>query len=191
MSEFIIVIISSALFNNVVLVQFLGAAPILAAAGRFNHALSLSILISLVLISSAIFNHLVDMWILQPAGLISIRLLIFAVVIALHVMLLGVLLRWRRPLLHRQLGLHLTLIAANTAVLGSSLLIIARNGTLVDTIIFALGSAAGFSLVMLLFSAMHERLNSAAVPVPFRGAAISLISAGLMALGFMGFVGLV
>ncbi len=191
MSEIFLVIVSSALINNIVLVQFLGAAPVLAAADRFNHALSLSILSSVVLISSVIFNHLIDTWILQPAGLTAIRLLIFALGIALHVMLLGVLLRRHLPLLHRRLGLNLTLIAANTAVLGSSMLVVNRDGTFIDSVSFAVGSATGFSLVMLMFSAMHDRLNSAAVPLPFRGAAISLISAGLMALGFMGFVGLV
>jgi electron transport complex protein RnfA len=190
-SEFMLVIISAALINNVVLTQFLGAAQVLAAADRFNHALSLSLLSSVVLISSTMFNYMIDTSILQPAGLTAIRLVIFAVIIVLHVMLLEVVLRSRWPLLHQQLGLNLLLITANTAVLGSSLLIVAEEGDLIDTLGFAVGSAAGFSLVMLTFSAMHDRLNSAAVPLPFRGAAISLISAGLMALGFMGFVGLV
>jgi len=190
-SELILVIISSALINNVVLVQFLGVASILAAADRFHHALSLSMLSSLVLISSAILNYLIDTWIIKPAGLTSIRLLVFTLIVALHVMLMGVLLRWRLPLLHRQLGSNLILVAANTAVLGTSLLIVTRDGNLIDTLGFAAGSAAGLALVMLMFSAMHDRLNSAAVPLPFRGAAISLISAGLMALGFMGFVGLI
>jgi len=183
--------VSAALVNNLVLTQLLGAAQVLVAADRFNHALSLSLLSSIVLISSTMINYLIDISILQPAGITAIRLVIFIVIIGLHVMLLEAVLRWRWHLLHRQLGLNLLLVTANTGVLGTSLLIVVGDGDLIDTLGFAVGSAAGFSLVMLMFSAMQDRVNSAAVPLPFQGAAISIISAGLMALGFMGFVGLI
>ena len=191
MSELILIIVSAALVNNLVLTQLLGAAQVLVAADRFNHALSLSLLSSIVLISSTMINYLIDISILQPAGITAIRLVIFIVIIGLHVMLLEAVLRWRWHLLHRQLGLNLLLVTANTGVLGTSLLIVVGDGDLIDTLGFAVGSAAGFSLVMLMFSAMQDRVNSAAVPLPFQGAAISIISAGLMALGFMGFVGLI
>ena len=191
MSEIILIIVSAALVNNLVLTQFLGAAQVLVATDRFNHVLSLSLLSSIVLISSTMINYLIDTSILQPAGITAIRLVIFIVIIGLHVMLLEAVLRWRWPLLHRQLGLNLLLVTANTGVLGTSLLIVVGDGDLIDTLGFSVGSAAGFSLVMLMFSAMQDRLNSAAVPLPFQGAAISLISVGLMALGFMGFVGLI
>jgi Na+-translocating ferredoxin:NAD+ oxidoreductase subunit A len=190
-SELILIIVSAALVNNLVLTQLLGAAQVLVAADRFNHALSLSLLSSIVLISSTMINYLIDISILQPAGITAIRLVIFIVIIGLHVMLLEAVLRWRWHLLHRQLGLNLLLVTANTGVLGTSLLIVVGDGDLIDTLGFAVGSAAGFSLVMLMFSAMQDRVNSAAVPLPFQGAAISIISAGLMALGFMGFVGLI
>jgi electron transport complex protein RnfA len=139
---------------------------------------------------SAALSWMVYHWLLMPLGLDYLRTLAFIVVIATVVQLTETVMTGKNPRLYRVLGIYLPLITANCAVLGVPLLNIANGYNFVESLLFGAGSAFGFSLVLILFAGIRERVEGADVPVYFRGAAIAMVTAGLMALAFMGFAGL-
>jgi electron transport complex protein RnfA len=143
-----------------------------------------------VLTLSTSLSYLINRWFLLPFELEYLRTLSFIVVIAVVVQFTEVVIRRQSPLLHRVLGLYLPLITSNCAVLGVALLSTQRQHSLLDAMIYGFAAAVGFTLVLVLFSLMRERLELADVPAPFKGSAIALISAGIMSLAFMGFSGL-
>lgn len=193
MADFLAIVVGAALVNNFVLLQFLGVVTLFDSrvSGRIDTALAMSIATALVLMISALLNHFLYYHLLLALQLEYLRLVAFMLVIGVQVTLIDVFIRRRYALLHRRLGNALPLLAANTAILGAALLSLNKEYTLLETMAQATGAAIGFTVVMMLFAGMQQRLQTAAVPMPFRGAAISLISAGLMALGFLGFEGLV
>ncbi len=190
MSELGLILVGALLVNNFVLAQFLGLCPFMGVTKSLSSALAMGLATTFVLTLSATVCFLVYHGLLVPLGLTWLNIIVFIVVIAGVVQYTELYLRAASPLLHGSLGIYLPLITTNCAVLGVALLAVGGNLTLAGTIIFSAGAAAGFALVMVLFGAVRERLEGADVPAPFKGAPIALITAGIMSLGFMGFVGL-
>lgn len=193
MADFLAIVVGAALVNNFVLLQFLGMVTLFDArvSGRMDTALAMSVATGLILLFSALLNHLLYYFLLVPLELEYLRLVIFMLIIGTQVTLIDVFIRRRYALLHERLGNALPLLAANTAILAAAVLSLNKEYSLVQTMAQAIGAAIGFAIVMMLFAGIQQRLQTAAVPTPFRGSAISLISAGLMALGFLGFEGIV
>ncbi len=192
MSELVLIMVSAILVNNFVLVQFLGLCPFMGVSNKLESAMGMSLATTFVLTLASICSYLTYTYLLVPMGLEFLKTISFILVIAVVVQFTEMVVRKVSPLLHRVLGVFLPLITSNCAVLGVALLNSNRlNSSLVDSATYGFGAAIGFSLVLILFSAMRERIAVADVPVPFRGAAIGMISAGLMSLAFMGFTGLI
>jgi electron transport complex protein RnfA len=157
---------------------------------RLDAAWGLSLATAFVLTLSAGLSWSLQTWLLTPLGLDHLRTLGFILVIAAVVQFTELLMRARAPLLYRVLGLYLPLITTNCAVLGVALLNVQARHSLMEALLYGFGAAIGFALVLLLFAAMRVRLANADVPASFRGSPIGLITAGLMALAFMGFAGI-
>ena len=188
--EIALILLGTVLVNNFVLVQFLGLCPFVGVSNRLDAALGMGVATTFVLTLAAFLGHLVERWLLAPFALEHLRTLAFIVVIAAVVQFTEIVIRRRSPLLHRVLGLYLPLITTNCAVLGVALLGAARGLGLRDSVLSGFGAAAGFTLVLVLFAAIRERVDAADVPAPFRGASVALITAGLLSLAFTGFAGL-
>lgn len=191
MQDIGIILISAVLVNNFVLVQFLGLCPFMGVSNKLETAIGMSSATTFVLTLAAISSYLVNAWILEPLGLIYLRTIAFILVIAVVVQFTRMFIEKSSPLLYRVLGVFLPLITTNCAVLGVALQNTMRDRTFMEASLYGFGAALGFSMVLVLFAAMRERLAAADIPVPFRGAAIGMITAGLMSLAFMGFTGLV
>jgi Na+-translocating ferredoxin:NAD+ oxidoreductase subunit A len=153
--------------------------------------LGMSLATAFVLTLASVAGYLVNQYILVPLGVEYLRTIAFILVIAAMVQFTELVVRRTSPLLHQVLGIFLPLITSNCAVLGVALLNVQEAHGFLESAVYGFGAAAGFSLVLIAFSAMRERIAAADVPVPFRGAAIALITAGMMSLAFMGFSGLV
>lgn len=190
MTDLGLILLGALLINNFVLAQFLGLCPFMGITRSMDTALATGLATTFVLSLAAVLSHLLYHGILVPLGLTYLNILLFIVVIAGVVQLIQVYLRATSPLLHQLLGIYLPLITSNCAVLGVTLLAINQSLTLLETLVFAIGAAAGFTLVMVLFGALREQLEHAPVPAAFRGTPLALISAGLMSLAFMGFQGI-
>ena len=190
MQELGLIFVGALLVNNFVLAQFLGLCPFLGVTGQYRPAVAMGMATAFVLTLSAATANVLHTYLLAPLGLEFLRIIVFIVVIASMVQLTERVLRSTSPLLHQVLGIYLPLITTNCAVLGVALLAIAQDLTFARTVVYSLGAAAGFSLVMALFAALRERLDHASVPAPFQGAPIALVTAGILSMAFMGFAGL-
>lgn len=191
LTEFILLLISTVLVNNFVLVQFLGLCPFMGVSGKLETAIGMSMATTFVLTLASVCSYLIETYLLAALGLEYLRTLSFILVIAVVVQFTEMVVQKTSPTLYRLLGIFLPLITTNCAVLGVALLNIKEQHSLMESAIYGFGAAVGFSLVLILFSAMRERLAAADVPSPFKGASIAMITAGLMSLAFMGFTGLV
>jgi len=184
-----LIIISAALVNNFVLVQFLGLCPFLGVSNKIEGALGMALATAFVLTLASLASYCLTAWVLEPLGLDYLRIVAFIVVIAGLVQLTEVAMRHAAPMLHRVLGIYLPLITSNCAVLGVALLNVRERHNLLESALYGFGAALGFGGVLVLLAAARTRLAMADVPESFRGAPIGLITAGLMALAFMGFAG--
>ncbi|WIO75101.1 electron transport complex subunit RsxA [Porticoccaceae bacterium LTM1] len=191
MQEFALILISAILVNNFVLVQFLGLCPFMGVSNKLESAIGMSMATTFVLTLASMASYIVNTWLLQPLGLEYLRTIAFIMVIAAVVQFTKLFIEKASPLLYRVLGVFLPLITTNCAVLGVALQNTIRSHNFFHSTLYGFGAAIGFSLVLILFTAMRERLAVADVPTPFKGAAIAMITAGLMSLAFMGFAGLV
>ncbi len=191
MTEIILLLIGTVLVNNFVLVQFLGLCPFMGVSGKLETAIGMSMATTFVLTIASMSSYLVEVYILTPLGIEYLRTLSFILVIAVVVQFTEMVVHKTSPTLYRLLGIFLPLITTNCAVLGVALLNITEQHNFIESIIYGFGAALGFSLALILFSAMRERLAAADVPAPFKGASIAMITAGLMSLAFMGFTGLI
>jgi electron transport complex protein RnfA len=189
MTELLLIIVAAALVNNFVLVQFLGLCPFMGASRRLEGAVGMGLATGFVLTTASGLSYVIDRWLLIPFGLEYLRLIAFIIVIGASVQLAELLLRKLSPLLYRVLGLYIPLIASNCAVLGVALLNSTASRSFVAALFYGAGAALGFGLVLVLLAGIRERLEFADVPNPFRGASIALITAGIMALAFLGFAG--
>jgi electron transport complex protein RnfA len=191
MIEILLLLLSTVLVNNFVLVQFLGLCPFMGVSGKLETAMGMSMATTFVLTVASMSSYLVESYILQPLGIEYLRTLSFILVIAVVVQFTEMVVRKTSPSLYRLLGIFLPLITTNCAVLGVALLNTTKQHNFLESIVYGFGAAVGFSFVLILFSAMRERLTAADVPMPFKGASIAMITAGLMSLAFMGFTGLI
>jgi len=190
MAELLLLLLSAALFNNFVLAQFLGLCPFMGVTQNSGTAIAMSLATAFVLTLAATLGWLVYHHLLIPLGATYLNIIVYIVVIATAVQFTELYLRATSPLLHQLLGIYLPLITTNCAVLGVVLLAEQRSLSLLATMVFALGAALGFSLVLTLFASLRERLQHNDVPAAFQGAPIALVTAGLLALGFLGFAGM-
>lgn len=190
MVEYFLLLIGTVLVNNFVLVKFLGLCPFMGVSGKLESAIGMSMATTFVLTIASLCSFLVNEYLLVPLGIEYLRTLSFILVIAVVVQFTELVVRSTSPALYRMLGIFLPLITTNCAVLGVALLNTNEQHNFIDSIIYGFGAALGFSLVLILFSAMRERIAAADVPLPFKGASIAMITAGLMSLAFSGFTGL-
>lgn len=190
MTEIIVILISTVLVNNFVLVRFLGLCPFLGVSGNLEAAVGMSLATAFVLTLSSATAYLLHQYVLVPLQLEYLRTLSFILVIAASVQFTEIMVRRLSPMLNQVLGIYIPLIATNCAVLGVALLNVQQAKGFVQSVFYGFGASLGFALVLVLFAAVRERLEVADVPAPFRGAAIALMTAGLMSLAFMGFSGM-
>jgi len=190
MSEFFLILVSTALVNNVVLAKFLGLCPVMGVSKRMDGALGMGLATTFVLMLAALASWMLEHWLLVPLGLGFLRILSFILVIAATVQFVEMVVRKTSPALYQLLGIYLPLITTNCAVLGVALLNVQEGYGLLASLLYAFGSALGFTLVMLIFAGLRERLALAQVPAAFAGVPIAFITIGLLSLAFMGFSGL-
>jgi electron transport complex protein RnfA len=191
MTEYALILISTVLVNNFVLAKFLGLCPFMGVSKKLETATGMALATTFVLTLSSVCAYLTNEYLLAPLGLEYLRTLTFILVIAVVVQFTEMVVHKTSPVLYQVLGIFLPLITTNCAVLGVALLNVQQEFGFIASALYGFGAAVGFSLVLILFAAMRERIIVADVPAPFRGPAIALITAGLMSLAFMGFSGLV
>ena len=190
MKEIGLILVGTVLVNNIVLVRFLGLCPFMGVSRRLETAAGMALATAFVLTIATALTYVLYTYVLAPLGLEYLKIILFLLVIAAVVQFTEIVVHRTSPLFYQVLGIYLPLITSNCAILGIALLNIEESRTFVAAIAFGLGTAAGFALVLVLFTALRERIAAADVPGPFKGAAIGLITAGLMALAFMGLAGL-
>ncbi|EMM6940498.1 electron transport complex subunit RsxA [Morganella morganii] len=191
MADYLLLFVGTVLVNNFVLVKFLGLCPFMGVSKKLETAIGMGFATTFVMTLASVCSWLMDTFILIPLDILYLRTLSFILVIAVVVQFTEMVVRKTSPALYRLLGIFLPLITTNCAVLGVALLNINLSHNFLQSAVYGFGAAAGFSLVMVLFAAIRERLATANVPAPFRGASVGLVTAGLMSLAFMGFSGLV
>ncbi|MEL6090934.1 electron transport complex subunit RsxA [Plesiomonas shigelloides] len=191
MTEYLLLLIGTVLVNNFVLVKFLGLCPFMGVSKKLETAIGMGLATTFVLTLASVCSYLMDRFILIPFGIGYLRTLSFILVIAVVVQFTEMVVRKSSPALYRLLGIFLPLITTNCAVLGVALLNTNLAHNFMQSIVYGFGAAVGFSLVLVLFAALRERIALADIPAPFKGSSIALITAGLMSLAFMGFTGLV
>jgi electron transport complex protein RnfA len=191
MTEYALILISTVLVNNFVLVKFLGLCPFMGVSRKLETAMGMGLATTFVLTLSSVSSYLVNAYILVPLDVEYLRTIAFILVIAAVVQFTEMVMHKTSPLLYQVLGIFLPLITTNCAVLGVALLNIQEQHSFVESALYGFGAAVGFSLVLVLFAAVRERVAVADVPAPFQGNAVALITAGLMSMAFMGFAGLV
>jgi electron transport complex protein RnfA len=190
MTSYLFIILGAVLVNNVVLVRILGLCPFMGVSKKLETAAGMGAATTFVLTLGCGTSFVIDRWLLIPNQLEYLRTLSFIVTIAAIVQLTELVIQKTSPLLHQVLGIYLPLITTNCAVLGIPLLNISLRHNFLESLLFGFGSALGFSLALILFAGIRERLEAADIPIHFRGTAIAMITAGLMSLAFMGFAGL-
>ncbi len=191
MAEYALILISTILVNNIVLVKFLGLCPFMGVSRKLETAIGMGLATTFVLTLSSVSSYLINEYLLAPLGIEFLRTISFIFVIAVVVQFTELVVHKTSPLLYQVLGIFLPLITTNCAVLGVALLNVQESHGFIESGLYGFGAAVGFSLVLVIFASMRERIEVADVPEPFQGAAIGLITAGLMSMAFMGFASLV
>lgn len=190
--EFLLIFISAIFVNNIVLSQFLGICPFLGVSKKIDTALGMGMAVAFVLTLSTIVTYLVQKTVLVPFGLEYLQTIAFVLIIAALVQIVEIVLKKVSPVLYQALGIFLPLITTNCAVLGVAILVIQKNFTLMQSIVYAFSTAVGFSLALVVFAGLREQLSLVNVPKGMRGVrgvSIVLVTAGLLSLAFMGFSG--
>lgn len=188
--HYFLIIISTVLVNNIVLVKILGLCPFMGVSKKLETSISMSAATAFVLTIGSMTSWAISHYLLEPNDLVYLRTLSFIVVIAGVVQFTEMVMEKNFPLLYQLLGIFLPLITTNCAVLGIPLLNAQSSHTLIESALFGFGGGIGFSIVLILFASLRERLEGAEIPTPFKGAAIALVTASIMSLAFMGFAGL-
>ena len=191
MTSYLLILISTVFVNNIVMVKILGLCPFMGVSKKLEAAISMGAATTFVLTLASGSSYLIDHFLLAPFQLEYLRTLSFIVVIAGIVQFTEMVVQKTSPVLHQVLGIYLPLITTNCAVLGIPLLNVQEKHNFIESLFFGMGGAIGFTLVLVLFAGIRERLEGADVPGIFKGSAIAMITAGLMSLSFMGFSGLV
>lgn len=188
--HYIMILIGTVLVNNIVLVKILGLCPFMGVSKKLEASIGMAGATAFVLSIGSMTSWGINQYLLEPNGLQYLRTLSFIVIIAGVVQLTEMVMEKNFPPLYQGLGIFLPLITTNCAVLGIPLLNAQASHSFAESLFFGLGGAIGFSLVLILFASIRERLEAADVPVTLRGSAIAMVTAALMSLAFMGFAGL-
>ncbi|MDA3868917.1 MAG: electron transport complex subunit RsxA [Gammaproteobacteria bacterium] len=191
MTEYALILLSTILVNNFVLVKFLGLCPFMGVSRKVETAIGMALATTFVMTLASVSSYLINQYILAPLGIEFMRTIMFILVIAVVVQFTEMVVQKTSPLLHNVLGIFLPLITTNCAVLGVALLNVQEQHGFLQSLFYGFGAAAGFSMILILFAAMREKIAAADVPEIFQGSAIALITAGIMSLAFMGFNGLI
>ncbi len=188
--EYILIIISAIFVNNVVLAQFLGVCPFLGVSNRVSTSMGMGAAVIFVITIAALVVYLLQYYVLVPLGIEYMQTIVFILVIAALVQMVEIILKKISPALYQALGVFLPLITTNCAVLGVAISLVTKEYGLLDSVIFSIATALGFMLALVLFAGLRERLELEDVPKAFKGTPIALITAGILAMAFMGFSGL-
>ena len=187
--EYILIFISAIFVNNIILSQFLGICPFLGVSKKVDTALGMGAAVAFVLTLATIVTYLLQTYVLNPFGLQYLQTLSFILVIASLVQMVEIVLKKVSPALYQALGIFLPLITSNCAVLGAATLVMQKDSSLIQSIVYAFSTAIGFALAMVVFAGLREQLSLVRVPKGMQGMAIVLVTAGLLSLAFMGFSG--
>jgi electron transport complex protein RnfA len=191
MVTLILILISTVFVNNFVLSRFLGICPFLGVSKKVDTALGMGMAVIFVMTVASVVTWFIQYFILNRFGLEYLQTIAFILVIASLVQLVEMVIQKSSPVLYQSLGIFLPLITTNCAVLGVAVLNIQKSYNFLESIVFAIGAGLGFTLAMVLFAGLRERIDLCPVPKSFRGTAVALVTAGLLSLAFMGFAGLV
>ncbi|MDD2995379.1 MAG: electron transport complex subunit RsxA [Paludibacter sp.] len=189
--SYILIFISAVFVNNIVLAQFLGICPFLGVSKKIETALGMSGAVAFVMTIATIFTYLVMKLVLEPFGLQFLQTISYILIIAFLVQMVEIILKKVSPVLYQALGVFLPLITTNCAILGVALLVIQKDLNLLESVVYAISTAIGFGLALVLFAGIREQLGMTKIPKGLNGTPISLITAGLLAMAFMGFAGIV
>lgn len=190
MESYLLILVGTVFVNNIVLVKILGLCPFMGVSKKLEAAIGMGVATTFVLTLGSGSSYLISQYLLGP-DLSYLTTISFIVVIAGIVQFTEMVVKKVSPVLYQVLGIYLPLITTNCAVLGIPLLNLQQNHNFMQSLLFGMGGAVGFSMVLILFAAMRERLEAADIPAPFRGSSIAMVTAGLMSMAFMGFSGLV
>lgn len=191
MTQYLLLLISTVLVNNFVLVKFLGLCPFMGVSKKLEPAIGMGVATTFVLTLTSALSYLVHYYVLVPLQAGYLDTLAFILVIAVVVQFTEMVIHKNSPDLYRILGIYLPLITTNCIVLGLALLNITAQHNFLQSIVYGFGGGLGFMLVLVLFASLRERIAAADIPLPFQGSAIGMVTAGLMALAFLGFSGLI
>ena len=189
--DYIIIFIAAVFINNVVLAQFLGICPFLGVSKKVETAIGMGLAVTFVLTISTIVTFLIQKYLLDTFGLGYLQTIVFILIIAALVQMVEIILKKISPSLYQALGVFLPLISTNCAILGVAILVIQKEYNLLQSIVFAISTALGFALALIIFAGIREQLERSNVPSSLKGIPIALITAGLLAMAFMGFSGIV
>ncbi len=188
---YILIFISAVFVNNIVLSQFLGICPFLGVSKRIETALGMSGAVAFVMTIATVVTYLIQKFILEPFNIGFLQTLTYILIIAALVQMVEIILKKVSPALYQALGVFLPLITTNCAILGVAILVIQKDMNLIESVVFAISTAVGFGLALVLFAGIREQLGMTRLPKMIEGTPISLITAGLLAMAFMGFAGIV
>jgi len=191
MTEYALILVSTILVNNFVLAKFLGLCPFMGVSRKLETAIGMGLATTFVLTLSSVCSYLANEFILEPFALEYLRTIVFILIIAVVVQFTEMFVHKTSPVLYNVLGIFLPLITTNCAVLGVALLNTQEQNNFIESLLYGFGAAIGFTMILVLFAAIRERVDQADVPEPFKGNAIALFTAGFMSLAFMGFSGLI
>ncbi len=187
--EYVLMFISAVFVNNIVLSQFLGICPFLGVSKKIDTSVGMGVAVAFVLTLATIVTFVLQKYVLNPLGLQYLQTIAFILVIASLVQMVEIVLKKVSPSLYQALGIFLPLITTNCCVLGVAILVIQKDYSLLESIVYALSTAIGFALALVVFAGMREHLELVAIPKGMRGISIVLIAAGILSLAFMGFSG--
>lgn len=190
MLAYISIIITAIFVNNIVFAQFLGICPFLGVSKRLSSAVGMGMAVTFVMVIATVVTYLLQMYVLVPLGITFLQTIVFILVIAALVQVLEIIMKKTMPVLYQALGVFLPLITTNCAVLGVAILVIQKNMTLAESLVYAVATALGFTLALIIFAGIREQLALARVPKAMKGTPIALITAGILAMAFMGFAGI-
>ncbi|MCR4853196.1 MAG: electron transport complex subunit RsxA [Prevotella sp.] len=187
--EYILIFISAIFVNNIILSQFLGICPFLGVSQKINTSLGMSAAVAFVMTLATIVTYLIQHYVLNAFGLQYLQTIVFILVIAALVQMVEIILKKVSPALYQALGIFLPLITTNCAVLGVAILVIQKDYSLLQSIVYAFSTAIGFGLALTIFAGIREQMALSKIPKGMQGTAIVLVTAGLLSLAFMGFSG--
>ncbi len=188
---YIMIFISAVFVNNIVLAQFLGICPFLGVSKKVETALGMSGAVAFVMTLATIITFLIQKFVLEPFSITFLQTITFILIIASLVQLVEIILKKVSPALYQALGVFLPLITTNCAILGVAIMTIQKEMSLVESVVFAISTAIGFGLALVLFAGLREQLSFAKLPKAMEGIPTALLTAGLLAMAFMGFAGIV